>query len=55
MKKKILFLCIGIAIIIGTVVILFKATHRSINSLMTQFESAVNSENKDKLLSGFSQ
>lgn len=50
MKKKIFFLCIGIAIIMVAVVILFKSTHRSIDSLMIQFESAVNSEDKDKLL-----
>lgn len=50
MKKKVIFLCIGISIIIVTIAIWYKTTHRSINSLMAQFENAINSEDKSQLL-----
>lgn len=50
MKKKIIFLCVVFVTIILAVVIYYQSTHRSINLLMTQFENAINSEDKTKLL-----
>lgn len=50
MKKKICIATIVITVIIILVIIFYNNTHRSVSALLNQFEVAINSSDKDKLI-----
>lgn len=51
MKKKIIFPCAGIAIIIIAILVVWRInTYRSIDALMAEFEKAVNNSSIEELL-----